>query len=120
MLMQGGQDSAKIRAELHKAGFDDRRIEQLAWAIDPIRVAHRLDPDRTWLFSAIFDQVVPAKNSAALGKAAGLDQSHHIWFAGGHYSSVAFLPWVFNRMLTEFRGCVGTEPGSVPTLHDRQ
>ena len=67
--------------------------------IDPIRIAHRLDAQRTWLYTGLFDEVVPPANAAALGRAAKLDREHHQWFPGGHYSSALFLPWVLHQML---------------------
>ena len=103
MLMTGGQDSAVIRRRLHAAGYDDQRIGELVRTIDPIHVAHRLDPERTWLYTAMFDSVVPAENGALLGKAAGLDGDHHTWLPGGHYSSALFIPRILNEILGHMR-----------------
>ena len=78
--------------------------------IDPIRVAHRLDPERTWLYTAMFDQVVPAENGAALGKAAGLDQNHHSWLPGGHYTAALFIPRILADILARMRPQVDQTP----------
>jgi len=105
MFSTGGQDAAKIRRSLRAAGYDDQRMKTLLWAIDPIRVAHRLRPDRTWLYTAMFDQVVPAACGAALGRVAGLEGEHHVWLPGGHYSAAVFIPRMVHelqsRMLIE-------------------
>lgn len=103
MLTKGGQDSAKVRSNLRSAGYDGERMKTLLWAIDPIRVAHRLQPECTWLYTAMFDQVVPAECGAALGRAAGLEGDHHVWLPGGHYSSVMFIPRMVHDLLAKMR-----------------
>ncbi|MDH3585267.1 MAG: hypothetical protein OER86_13770, partial [Phycisphaerae bacterium] len=72
--------------------------------IEPVHVAHRLDPKRTWLFSAFADQVVPAANARALAAAIGLDNSHHHWISGDHYTAVLNLPWMIRRMARTIHG----------------
>ena len=64
---------------------------------------------RTWLYSAQFDQVVPARNALALGRAAGLEGEHHQWLPAGHYTAAAFLPVVMHRMLDQFRAPVAAK-----------
>ena len=62
----------RLAASWQQAGITDAQLKQLLWQIEPTRVAHRLDPQRTWLFSAEQDQVVPIANADALAKAAHL------------------------------------------------
>ncbi|MFG0316133.1 MAG: dienelactone hydrolase family protein, partial [Planctomycetota bacterium JB042] len=59
MFEFGQRDTAKIRAQFLRAGFDLDALKATVRAVDPARLAHRLDPARTWLWSAASDQVVP-------------------------------------------------------------
>jgi hypothetical protein len=88
VLKDGKRDAARVRRQLRDAGFDDEKLRQWLWEIEPLRVAHRLDPRRTWLFSARYDQVVPRDNGRRLAEAIGLEFSHRRELAGCHYSCV--------------------------------
>jgi hypothetical protein len=70
------------------------KICQTLYAIEPMRLAHRLNPDRTWIYSGRFDDVVPPRNSKLLADAAGLDRLHHKEMYANHYSGIVFLPMV--------------------------
>jgi hypothetical protein len=67
-------------------------------AIEPMRLAHRLPPDRTWLYSALFDDVVPARNAALLARAAGLEAGHHVRLAADHDTGVLYLPVILAEL----------------------
>jgi len=99
-LPNGQKDAAKVRAKLAAAGVSDRQIHDMLHAIEPMRLAHRLPPDRTWLYSALFDDVVPARNAALLARAAGLEAGHHVRLAADHDTGVLYLPVI----LAEFAG----------------
>ncbi len=60
VLSKGKMDAARVREQLRRVGFTDDKLREWLWQIEPLRIAHRLKPSRTWLFSARFDQVVPA------------------------------------------------------------
>ncbi len=77
VLMQGKQDAANLRRELEEKGIGSDKIKSILYQIEPLRLAHRLDPDRTWMFSALFDDVVPLRNCDKLATAARLPESHH-------------------------------------------
>ncbi len=96
LIQNGKRDAAKVRQELEKMGLRGEELKSLARTIEPTRVAHRMDPQRTWLFSGVFDTVVPPKNSAALATAAGLDQSHHIRMLANHYSGIVYFPFILH------------------------
>jgi dienelactone hydrolase len=98
LIRNGQKDSAKVREELAKAGLVGEKLQSLARTIEPTRVAHRLDPQRTWLYSGSFDTVVPPRNANALAKAAGLDQEHHVRMLANHYSGIMFLPYVLDQI----------------------
>ena len=94
LIQHGAKDAAKVRKELAEAGLTGDRLRSLVNTIEPTRVAHRLDPKRTWLYSGDLDRVVPPKHASALAKAAGLDQEHHVRMLANHYSGILYLPFV--------------------------
>ena len=98
MLLHGQKDAANVRRRLEDAGHEGRKLKELAWRVEPSRLAHRLNPDNTWLFSAEEDQVVPAANARALADAADLATSHHVWMSGNHYTCAIHLPRVTAQM----------------------
>lgn len=98
VIQHGGKDAANMRAELAAAGFSGNKLKALLAPIEPTRIAHRLDPLRTWLYSAQFDQVVPPKNARLLAQAAGLDDAHHIQMLANHYSGAIYVPYVLTQI----------------------
>ncbi len=92
-------EAQDIREALEKNGYTNEKIKRLAWKIEPSRLAHRLNPNRTWLFSAKDDQVVPAANARVLAKAAHLTPAHHIWLSGNHYTCAIHLPRLITQMV---------------------
>ena len=92
VLTRGRADAARVRRQLGEIGFTDDKLRQWLWQIEPMRVAHRLNPQKTWLFSARFDQVVSAAHSKSLAAEIGLNWHHHRQFAGCHYSCVFSAP----------------------------
>ncbi len=92
MIQNGKRDTANVRKKLTEAGITGERLKQLASTIEPTRVAHRLDPKRTWLFSGLHDTVVPMDSALALAKAAGLSSNHHIKMPTNHYTGIVLLP----------------------------
>lgn len=98
VIMDGQNEANKIRQEFEKAGVDAAQIKLILGGIEPLRLAHRVDPARTWLFTAKYDQVVPARNSALFAKSAKLDDSHCVEMLADHYSGILFLPQVVKQM----------------------
>lgn len=99
VLRDGEADAARLRARAHEAGFADDELRDMLDAMDPQHVAHRLDPRRTWLFTARDDQVVPRRHSDLLAERIDLPEAHHIQLAGNHYTSLLTLPGVATRMV---------------------
>ena len=94
IINDGRGEASKLRQKLHVAGLrDPAAIHDLLWQIEPMRLAHRLDPQRTWLWSARRDQVVPATCSRALASAIGLSARHHQQLSGCHYTCALAAPW---------------------------
>lgn len=108
MFQRGQREVAEARRELAEAGITDEQLKQLLWQIEPTRVAHRLDPQRTWLFSAEQDQVVPIANANALAQAARLPDAHHIRVAGNHYTVIVYFPVILQQVTDRIRGLRAT------------
>jgi hypothetical protein len=97
VIMQGTKDAAKIRRQLETAGVTEKQIRESSRPIEPLRLAHRIDPARTWLFSGVLDEVVPPSCSLAFAKAASLDAAHHIQLPVGHYTAAVMLPVILKQ-----------------------
>jgi dienelactone hydrolase len=106
MFQTGQREVAQARRELTEAGISDAQLKQLLWQIEPTRVAHRLDPQRTWLFSAEGDQVVPIENAYALAKAAHLPDRHHVRVPGNHYTVIVFFPVILQQVTDQIRAAL--------------
>lgn len=104
MFHHGQRETAWIRQRLLAAGIDDDQLRRMCDEMDPGNLAPRLDPERTWLFSAKNDQVVPPANATALAKAARLTGDHHRWLGGDHYTCILYLPWTVNTVAQTIQG----------------
>lgn len=98
LILNGKRDTAKVRAQLQTAGITDQQLKQLVYAIEPTRLAHRLRPERTWLYSGRFDTVVPMANANALASAARLNADHHVCVSANHYSGIVLIPFLFRHI----------------------
>ncbi|MBC8357286.1 MAG: prolyl oligopeptidase family serine peptidase [Planctomycetes bacterium] len=103
VIQNGEKDAAKFREELTKAGLTGDKLESLVATIEPTRIAHRLDPETTWLYSAQFDKVVPPANSQLLARTAKLDSSHHIEMLANHYTGIIYVPYLLTHMQQQIR-----------------
>jgi predicted alpha/beta-hydrolase family hydrolase len=103
LIQNGKNDAAKVRERLENAGLSGEKLRELTLTIEPTRVAHRLDPNRTWLYSGTFDTVVPMKNALALASAAKLSKSHHIQMSANHYTGIVYLPFILTHIAGEAR-----------------
>lgn len=104
LIQNGKKDAAKVRERLEKAGLVGEKLRKLTLTVEPTRVAHRLRPDRTWLYSGTLDTVVPMKNALALASAAKLTKAHHIHMTANHYTGVVYLPFVLAHIAKHARG----------------
>jgi dienelactone hydrolase len=92
VLFNGSKEVEKARKKLAAVGVTDEQIKEFARQVEPLRLAHRIHPEETWLYSGELDKVVPPRNSLALAKAAHLPEGHHIEFAADHYLGIIYLP----------------------------
>lgn len=98
VVLNGAKDAAKIREKLQAAGVTREQILFHSRLIEPMRLAHRMDPQTTWIYSGQYDDVVPPACSIALARAASLPPDHHIQLPADHYSGVIFLPMVLQQI----------------------
>ncbi len=98
VIKNGDRDTAHVRRDLERAGVTDAQIRSMTYQIEPNRIAHRLNPTRTWLYSAKHDLVIPKANSDALARAARLPEPHHEKFNANHYSGLILMPWIVAKM----------------------
>ncbi|MEX0654449.1 MAG: hypothetical protein WD534_00910 [Phycisphaeraceae bacterium] len=98
VLQHGQRDAAHVRLLLNRHGYHDARLRDHLAVIEPLHVAHRLAPARTWLFTGQRDQVIAPAHADALAEAAGLDAAHHIRFDADHYTAVFHLPTIIRQM----------------------
>ncbi len=90
MFQHGEREVADLRNKLetYRTGPD---LTVWLRQIEPARVAHRLPADRTTLYVAMFDVVVPPQCSEKLATAIGLRAERIIRMPCGHHTAVAFL-----------------------------
>lgn len=103
VIQNGAKDAAEYRERLAAAGFTGQRLQDELRKVEPNRIAHRLNPETTWLYSGLFDTVVPIKNARSLAAAIGLEKSHHLEMVANHYTGVVYIPFVLEQMCRELR-----------------
>lgn len=104
VLEKGKKDAEKVRAKLAESGMTAAQIRETLHAIEPTRLAHRYRPDRTWIFSGRYDDVVPLSHGQLLADSAGLPDDHHVVMEANHYSGIIYLPLVMARIAGEIHG----------------
>lgn len=98
VVQSGNKDAAKVRAQLEAIGITGEQIRALSRPIEPLRLAHRIDPENLWLYSGKYDDVVPPASSFALAEAAKLSDGHHVELLADHYSGIIYLPMVIQEI----------------------
>lgn len=98
VIFKGERDAANLRRQLQAAGVSDAEVRAEVHTIEPLRLAHRTNAAKVWLFSASRDEVVPPGCSTAFAKAAGLPPAHHVEYAAGHYSAAFYMPLIVRRI----------------------
>lgn len=104
VLEKGKKDAEKVREKLAESGMTEQQVRDTLHAIEPTRLAHRYRPDRTWIYSGRYDDVVPLANCQLLADAAGLPDDHHVVMEANHYSGIVYLPMVMARIAGEIHG----------------
>ena len=100
VLLDGQKDAAKFRPVLIPAGTTEADARRLIGSIEPLRLAHRIDPVRLWLYAGRYDDVVPPRSTKVFAEATHLDPAHRLEMLANHYSGIIFLPLVTRQMST--------------------
>jgi len=103
VLQNGRKDTEKVRAKLAASGMTEEQVRESLHGIEPTRLAHRYRPDRTWLYSGKYDDVVPPDHSLLLAEAAGLAADHHVRMEANHYTGIVYLPMILAAVAREIR-----------------
>lgn len=98
LVLNGQREAGKLRDMLATAGYTGDKLRDLFTQVEPLRLAHRLDPQTTWLYSATRDQVVPPAHAIKLAEAARLSEDHHIRLWADHYTGIVYMPVVVETM----------------------
>jgi dienelactone hydrolase len=114
VILNGARDAIKVHAKLTAAGLSDNEIIAVARQIEPLRLACRIRPEETWLYSGKLDTVVPPRDSLAWATAARLAKSHHIEFPADHYSGIVYLPQVIEQIRQEMGVASGPLQTALP------
>ncbi|MEZ5941504.1 MAG: hypothetical protein R3C18_08945 [Planctomycetaceae bacterium] len=113
VIKQGKKDAAKVRERLEAAGVDDGQLREMTQAIEPNRVAHRLRAETTFIYSGLYDEVVPLANAESLASKIGLAADHHTKLPSNHYTGVVFMPVILDHMATQIMGRPVKGPAAV-------
>lgn len=103
LVKNGQREAGKLRDMLEAAGYSGDKMRDLFTQVEPLRLAHRLNPETTWLFSATRDQVVPPPHSHKLAEAARLPEDHHIQLWADHYTGIIYMPVVVEQIVKNVR-----------------
>ncbi len=103
-VINGGQrEAAQLRKRLAEAGVEGELLKSLVSTVEPTRLAHRVDPQKTWLYTAMDDQVVPFSSAQAYERAAGLTKDHHIQMWGDHYKVIIYFPAIVEHVVGQLQ-----------------
>lgn len=118
ILKDGKKDAARMREQMEMASVSPEALYEMINAIEPLRLASRINPQRAWLYSGKYDDVIPMKNADALVEAAKLPKSNHIIMSADHYSGVLYFPAVMKHMDEQIQQIVKSQAKS--SNHDAE
>lgn len=101
LLTNGVKDAAKMRQRLADAGYTGEKLRQLVQQVEPLRIAHRLQPEKTWMFTGSEDRVVPLANAEALAQAAKIGADHHLIVPANHYTAILYFPTIIDVIVRQ-------------------
>jgi len=100
VLREGEKDAHYLRRALKRSGYAGGQLRDLVARVEPLTVAHRLPPERTWLFYARNDRVIPTVHAKALADTIGLRRAHRRELAGNHDTAHFTFPAVLDEVAT--------------------
>ncbi|MEM6553310.1 MAG: hypothetical protein AAF750_14430, partial [Planctomycetota bacterium] len=111
VLGKPAKDAVFVRRAFERRRGGLVQLRETLKGLEPVRLAHRLDPTRVWLISAADDVVFSAASSGAWADAVGgvgLADGHRVVFAGQHYTVAMALPAVVGELVRQLKA-VGEE-----------
>jgi len=112
LVTNGQREAGRLREMLAEAGYTGDKLKELLAQVEPLSLAHRLDPQTTWMFSATKDQVVPPPHAFKLAAAVKLPDDHHTQLWADHYTGIVFVPVVVDAIVKHVKATPSsrTEP----------
>ena len=99
LVTNGQREAGQLREMLAEAGYTGDKLRAMLDQVEPLRLAHRLGAERTWLYSATRDQVVPPQHAMKLAAAAHLTEDHHTRLWADHYTGIIYVPVVVTSIV---------------------
>jgi dienelactone hydrolase len=103
ILTSGEREARKAMEKLLATGIKPEELQAMLSPIEPLSLASRLNPEKTWLYRADFDQVVPPRHSDLLAEAIGLSEEHYVKLLATHYSGIVYLPGICDKLVQVVR-----------------
>lgn len=97
----GLHDARRLRNHFERLGIDEAMRQGVFSSLSPGRVAHRLNPETTWMISADSDTIVRPDNARAMATGIGLDPKHHVFVRANHYTAALYLPGAVELMVQQ-------------------
>jgi dienelactone hydrolase len=104
LLEHGQRESADLKRRLDEAGYTGDKLREVMATVEPNVLAHRINAERTWLYSANQDQVVPIENALSFKRAAHLTDDHHIRLWGDHVTTILYFPVIADHVVQQING----------------
>lgn len=98
ILLHGKRDAEKVLEKTREAGINDEQLKKIIDQIEPLNFAPRINAKRVWLYTGIYDTVVPLRNANLLADAANLSRENHFLMPANHYSGIIYLPLIFRHI----------------------
>jgi hypothetical protein len=101
LIQNGERESAELRRKLEEAGYTGDKLRDMIATVEPNRLAGRVNPERTWLYSAEQDRVVPFANALSYKRAAKLADDHHVRLWGDHVTTILYFPVIADHVVKQ-------------------
>jgi dienelactone hydrolase len=101
LLAHGQRESADLKRRLDEAGWTGEKLREVMATVEPNVLASRINAERTWLYSANQDQVVPIENALSFKRAAHLSDDHHICLWGDHVTTILYFPVIADHVVKQ-------------------
>lgn len=101
-----------VKARYRSIGLDRAAVRERLRGYEPVEHAHRLRGRPVLFINAAFDALITPDMTKALHDAAGAPPI--VWIPGGHYTALAWLPWVAARTADHFTATTASPTPQAP------